>query len=83
MSVFINNVANEIYILLLQEIELEKDFDCELLNISGYIFEYENHDHKKRVGMYIRNNIKYVRCPVFEGQNSHLMVIDTMNKKGT
>ena len=33
-------VENEIDILLMQETEIEADFNCELLNIPGYKFEY-------------------------------------------
>ena len=66
----------EIDILLMQEVEIEADFDCELMSIPGFNFECENNDNKKRVGIYIRDYIKYTRCLNLEGKNSHLIVID-------
>ena len=44
-------MENEIYILVMQETELEPDFDNNLLNIPGYNFESENNTFKKRVGV--------------------------------
>ena len=46
-------LENEIDILLMQETEIEKDFDCELLNIPGYSFECETNVVKRRVGTYM------------------------------
>ena len=43
----------------MQEIEIESGFDCELLNIPGYSFEFETNNVKRRVGSYIKNSIKY------------------------
>ena len=54
--------GNEIDVLLIQETEIEKDFDCVLLNIPGYKLELEVNDTKSRVGTYIKNSIKYERC---------------------
>ena len=64
-------LENEIDILLMQETEIEKDFNCELLNIPGYSFECETNDVKRRVGTYIKNTIKYKRCYELEGENMH------------
>ena len=64
--------TNDIDVLSMQETELESDFDCELLNIPGYKFKHETNDFKKIGGMYIKNTIKYERCPAFEGQNSQV-----------
>ena len=72
-------LENEIDILLMQETEIEKDFDCELLNIPGYCFEFEANDTKRRVGAYISNSIKYKRCLDLEGTNNHLLIIDVEN----
>ena len=58
----------------MQEIEIENDFDCDLLNIPGYRFECE-----RRVWSYIKNSIKYDRCNVLEGENNHLLIIDIEN----
>ena len=56
-------IENELDILCMQETELENDFDCNLVRIPGFVFEIENLD-KKRVGCYIRNGIKYMRCRI-------------------
>ena len=69
----------------LQETEIDSDFDCELLSIPGYRFEYETNNVKRRVGSYIKNTIKYERCFGLEGDNNHLLIIDIENggkKKG-
>ena len=66
----------EIDILLMQEIELEEDFDCELVNIPGFNFECEMNNNKRRVGIYVKDSIKYTRCLNLEGQNSHLIIVD-------
>ena len=63
----------------MQETEIEADFDCELLNIPGYRFEYETNDIKRRVGSYIKDSIKYERCMGLEGVNNHLLIIDVVN----
>ena len=46
-------LENDIDVLSMQETEIENDFDCDLLNIPGYKFEYESNDVKRRVGSYI------------------------------
>ena len=65
--------------LSLQETEIESDFDCELLSIPGYRFEYESNNVKRRVGTYIKSTIKYERCTSLEGINNHLVIIDILN----
>ena len=50
---------NEIDVLLLQEIELDSDVDLINLQITGYQFEIETNDTKRRVGTYIKNTVKY------------------------
>ena len=49
------------------------------LNIPGYRFEYENNNVKRRVGIYIKNCIKYKRMEAFEGQNAHIIIIDLVD----
>ena len=73
--------GNEIDVLLIQETEIEKDFDCVLLNIPGYKLELEVNDTKSRVGTYIKNSIKYERCTELEGVNKHLVIVDVLNGK--
>ena len=66
-------LENEIDILLMQETEIENDFDCEMLNIPGYRFEFETNDVKRR------DTIKYKRCLELEGNNNHLLIMDVEN----
>ena len=56
--------SKDLDIMLMQETEIEADFDCELLRIPGFILEMENNKHKKRVGIYIKSNINYKRLSV-------------------
>ena len=63
----------------MQETEIEDNFDCELLNISGYRFEYKLLNFKRRVESYFRNSIKYERCFGLEGENNHLLIKDIEN----
>ena len=44
---------NSIDVLSMQEVEVETDFDVELLKLPGYILELENNTVKKRVGCFI------------------------------
>ena len=68
--------SKDLDIMLMQETEIEADFDCELLRIPGFILEMENNNHKKRVGIYIKSNINYKRLSILEGENNHLVVIE-------
>ena len=63
----------------MQEVEVETDFDVELLKLPGYIFELENNTVKKRVGCYIRENLKYRRRNDLESLNSHVIIMDFEN----
>ena len=74
-------IEKDIDVLVMQEVELEKDFDCNLLNIPGYRFESENNNFKKRIGVYIRDSIKYKWCAILEGHNSHIVVMDLVKGK--
>ena len=60
----------------MQETEIESDFDCDLLRIPGYVLEMEKNTHKKRVGVYVKNNLNYIRLTSLEGQNNHLVIIE-------
>ena len=66
-------------ILLMQETEIEHDFDVELLNIPGYILELEKNECKIRVATYVKNSIKYIRRSELEGVNNHIQFIDLLN----
>ena len=72
---------NGINILCLQETEIEKDYDKELLNINKYKLELENNSIKARVGIYIDESIAYIRRTDLEGENKHLIVLDIMGNE--
>ena len=60
----------------MQEIEIEHDFDCELLRILGYVLETEVNSNRKRVGCYVKSNIKYVRRFDLEKTYCHVIISD-------
>ena len=74
---------NNMDVLAVQESELEPDTEMNLVSITGYIYKSEKNDVKNRVGIYIKNNIKYSRCLDLEGSNSHLIIIDVENTEKT
>ena len=69
-------IENEIDILCLQETEIPSNYPTSLLTFSGFNFECESNDLKSRCGIYIANNISYVRRNNIEINNIHVMVID-------
>ena len=66
---------NKIYIFCLQEVEIESDFKTDLLNIAGFTLELECNTIKARTGVYLSNNISYIRNIVLEGTDSHFVII--------
>ena len=69
-------ISNNLDVLSMQEIEIEHDFDCELLRIPGYVLETEVNTNKKRVGCYVKSNIKYVRRFDLEKANCLMIILD-------
>ena len=60
----------------LQETEINENFDHTLLSFPGFAFESEINSIKSRVGIYINNNINYIRRYELEGLNSHIVIVD-------
>ena len=69
-------VENQIDILCVQETEIAKTFDKDLLRIPGFNFELEVNSYISRVGFYISNEINYKRQSTLEGEDSNLIIID-------
>ena len=69
-------INNNVDIMCLQEVEIEKDYDFNALNLNNYCLEVENNSVKARVGMFISNNVNYKRMHQLEGINSHIIIID-------
>ena len=67
---------NNIDILTLQETELANNIDPSVLQIKGYTFEIENNTQKRRIAIYIKNNIAYKRRTGLEKENLHTIILD-------
>ena len=67
-------IENKIDILMMQETEIESEFNYELLKIPGYNLELGKNSIKARIGTYIKDSIKYERRDELEGMNSHMYV---------
>ena len=68
----------KIDILLMQETEINSNFDMELLDIPGYVLEVEKNDSKMRVAAYIKDSIKFNRRSDLEAVNSHIQFFDIL-----
>ena len=75
--------TNKIDILCVQETEIPKDFPVDMLTFRGYQYENENINCKSRCGIYITNNLSYVRRSDLEIQGIHAIIIDLKNTKNT
>ena len=63
----------------LQECEVNSIVDEKHLTIGDYHLELEENDQKRRVGVYIKNTVDYVRRKDLETKNFHLVIIDINN----
>ena len=52
---------NNVDICCLQETEIPINFPENILSTDEYNLELELNDNKKRAGIYVKNNIKYIR----------------------
>ena len=60
----------------LQETEVPINFPEKILNCGGYNIELELNNEKKRAGIYLRNNLKYIRKFDLEKEGFHLLIVD-------
>ena len=74
---------NEIDILCLQETEIPVDYPIDLLTFMGYSYESESNLYKMRCGMYLSNNVSYVRRNDLEVSNMHVIIIDINDQRKT
>ena len=74
---------NEIDILCLQETEISSNYPTQLLSFGGFNYESECNNVKSRCGIYISNEINYVRRSDVEIANMHIIVIDLKDKHKT
>ena len=76
-------VQNQIDILCVQEAEIEKSFNKNLIRIPGFNLELECNSRMSLVGFYISNKIDYRRCDNLEGIDSNLIIIDILGSSTT
>ena len=76
-------IDNKIEILCLQETEIPVNYPIDLLTFRGYNYENENNQFKSRCGIYVSNNITYLRRNDLESINMHVMIIDINDSQKT
>ncbi len=69
---------HDIKICCLQETEVPQNFPERLLNCGGYTIELELNSDKKRAGIYLKNDINYIRRLDLEKENFHIVVVDVI-----
>ena len=67
---------NNINACCVQETEIPRNYPEEILDRNNYILELELNGVKKRAGIYIRKDTKYIRRKDLEKENHHIVVID-------
>ena len=67
---------NDIDICLLQEVEIEPDYNSDLLSEKDYKIEIEKNNYKSRSAIVIKNNISYQRRQDIEGQDLGIVIVD-------
>ena len=67
-------------ICLQQEVEVEKNYDSNLLTDKDYKIEVETNNIKARVAILIRENIQYERLYTLEDLNSGVVMINIFGK---
>ena len=48
----------------------------DILNCNNYVIELEQNTLKKRAGIYIRKDVRYIRRSDLEKVNCHIVIID-------
>ena len=60
----------------MQEVEINMDYDHEILSFSGYSLLIESNDDKSRSGIYVKNGINYERRTDLEQRNNGIVILD-------
>ena len=68
--------ALNIKICCLQETEILSNFPVNILNCGNYTVELENNTEKRRVGIYLHKDIKYIRRFDLEKLDRHIVIVD-------
>ena len=74
-------IDNDIKMLCLQEAEVTLNFPINLLTFKGFNYESETNFIKSRCGIYVSNNISYLRCNYLEVVTIHLVISDIIGEK--
>ena len=74
---------NSISVLCVQETEIPVNFDTNLLTFKGYSYESKNNLCKSRVGIYVSNELSYVRMNDLELPDMHIVIIDVCDSNKT
>ena len=82
---YVRNILHEhqLDILTLQETEIPNDGDTTNYQIKGYALEIETNSKKRRVAIYIKNEISYKRKIDLEKPDIHLVIIDVESRPPT
>ena len=72
-----------ISVCCLQETLVPLCFPEDLLNCGGFNIKLETNTLKKRTGIYIRRDIKYVRRKDLESSDRHIVIIDVITNVKT
>ena len=60
----------------MQEVEINPDYNHELLSFNGYSLLIDFNDVKSRIGIYGKNCINYVRRADLEQRYNGIMILD-------
>ena len=67
---------NNVNVCCLQETEIPKNFPEKVLDCGGYTLELELNSDKKRAGIYLQNDLNYVRRDDLEKEDFHIVIVD-------
>ena len=62
-------------ICCIQECEIKKDYNKDILSFKNYNIEVENNSTKSRCCTYIRDNIQYKRREDLEGIDNNIVIL--------
>ena len=69
-------IENRIDICSMQEVEINPDFDGEILSFNGDSLLIEANDVKSRTGIYVKNGMGFVRRDDLEQRNNGIIILD-------
>ena len=69
-------IAIKIYICCMQEIELSKDYNHEILSFDVYSLICETNCVKARIGIYVRTSVNFLRRMDLEHENNGLIILE-------